>query len=687
MNELQRLEAGIKAAHEAGNEDHVRALGAEYRRLQAEMQEQDTAPDALSEEDQELFGSTTGSTFFGDGGLNEFVIGVGKGVTDVGRGAQDLWHRFTGNPDDNDALTRLTKKAEEEQELYDRHLGDSKAAFAGEMLGEILTTAPVGLGVGSVARGATGVKALLAAGTEGAIAEGITRRGDLGDRASAAAGGFVGGAAGDLLLKGGGKLVRRVRKGRDTLGVREGFEGREAAADALQEQAARDGGFQLDRVDAMEEGFLEREALRLTEDGMSFRKQQEADILAKAKSLVDGDFDAVGDVSAAQRDAAEGVFERLQAARRGSEADVDAAWDAWRDAADSTLDGAPVRRAIKNAYGEMLAADRMKIGKKLQSVMKDYGMDGRGKAQISASDIGQLRIEFNTFAKNAKGTQGRAWRNLKTALEDAAVKQTDGAGKIGAGKTANDATAAHFQKWGDSTFLGRLTKEGIDGEGFARDPVTEFKSYLRPGNLQKLKKLQQAVAETGDAALTRQWDSLRELPLVDALQKSIDPSTGTLSTARLGRELDKLDTATKELLWGPERASEVQKALEAWKLHGRKPSQKGALNNSNTAHIGHNVMSVMARLAAAGGMFGRASQVLLAIPAALSAGRQFGAKTVRELDAQRLAEGKLPKAAEKRLRRYLEQELNAAYGPRATEYGTLVGWLVRNAVREGVTEE
>lgn len=45
-DQLERLAAGIKAAHAAGNEEHVRRLGAEYRRLQsAQPQQQEQKPD------------------------------------------------------------------------------------------------------------------------------------------------------------------------------------------------------------------------------------------------------------------------------------------------------------------------------------------------------------------------------------------------------------------------------------------------------------------------------------------------------------------------------------------------------------------------------------------------------------------------------------------------------------------
>lgn len=153
----------------------------------------------------------------------KLLVGVGRGMTNVGRGIQDLTYRATGN---EDALDKLNKRIESEENTWNYLSENSTAANVGEIGGEILATLPVGLGVGSGAKallktaqtGSKLVKGSIAAGAAGVdagVSAGLIQRGGLDERLDAAGTAAATGAVLSPVMEKAGGLVRKgLNKGK-----------------------------------------------------------------------------------------------------------------------------------------------------------------------------------------------------------------------------------------------------------------------------------------------------------------------------------------------------------------------------------------------------------------------------------------------------------------------------------------
>ena len=697
---LARLEAGIQKANADGNMEQVKVLGQAYREEQAKSGEQDS-PRANG---------------MADGRFDEFAIGMGKGMTDVGRGVKDLWLRSTDYSGSNkDALDQLNARAEEEQSNYDRDLGDSNYAFAGEMVGEIAATAPVGSVLGGITKGAQAIRggqAMRLAATEGALAEGITQRGGLEERGGAALGGAAGGLVGDAAMKGVGKLITRSVRKKDALGVGRRLSRMDDEADALQKQAMDDGGYSLDRVDATKtsEGYMSREAVRGQPEYIDYKAKQQSDITAKAESFIPESSRGVSGADA-RESTANNLVGALDNSKNYSAAEVDAFYTEWRMSMGDEKVPLPGLEEQLTTFlkpkadgGSILKVDSA-IGEEIRGVLGSYGMLGAPEAAIrdaagnpiatggfTVGQIEMVRQELNGYytpnlSRTAKAAleQAKGIVDEHVALHAFKGLKDESVGTLYKGQKATEAYKIHQKTWGNKTFLGKLTAAGVDGDDFATAPAATLRKLLNSDNVTKLAKVK-SIMELGTADEKAAWQSLTELPLIEALEAGLKANPNELGIKAFEKALPKTSSARK-LLWG-DKADEIDKAIRAWKLNGTKPAQgAGAMNNSNTA-MAHNAVSVGARVGAASGAFGRVGQLMLAIPGTINLIKGGIKKTGLHLDAEAIASGKLPAAAENKIRAQLKKDIAAAYGDsKLAQFDNVINFLIRNSVRELATEE
>lgn len=693
MATLEELERGLRGAHAAGNTEHAKVFANAIRDMQASENPGD-----------EIGGAYT------SGPLEDFAVGVGKGMYDVGRGAKDLWLRATDRGGSNDdALSRLNSRAEEEQALFDRNLGDSKSAFAGEMIGEIAATLPVGGAVGGLGRGAmaAGKTARLAA-LEGAISEGITRRGDAGERLGAAAGGAAGGLLGDVTMKGLGKGVTKYRTKWDSEGIGRRATDASTLADKRVAQAAEDGGFTLDRVDAMGEGYGERDALRMASpEYATFKQAQEDQIKSKASSFIDPELQGrVGSGDAVREQTANNLADALKSVKTDGEAKVNEAFRQWREMPGGDeripMPGLEDRmNGILNDRSIFSEAVKDELDEPVRRVLGEYGMlakqgddailDAAGNPAATggytAQMIEEVRQQLNDYYPRMKSKRAkRALEKVKEGIDEHVSLQFQKVGDgardtLQAGRKATEAFKEHDAVWGNRRFLGKLTELGMDGEAFKTKPAITLRKMLHSDNVSDLKRLKKEMNSLKDPRLKKAWQGMADLPLLEAMEAGLKGNAKDLNVNAYEAAIKRISPEAREVLWGKSKANQVERAVKAWKLHATAPSMKGAVNRSNTAGAMHNFAGAGVRLAAAGG----AGQKILAL-VPLSAGISKIMKQGQLADdAARLMAGKLPKEAEEQLVQKVKQELIAAYGnPAVAQFDEPLAYLARQLIRESV---
>ena len=122
----------------------------------------------------------------GMSGLQKFVVGIGQGLSNVGRHAGNM----VGMVSDEDLA---------ESKRLDTHILNTGAGKAGSFLGEMAATAPIGMGVAGLAgRTALGAKTVASPIGRGVV-EGATQGAVMADPGERGAGAVLGGALGSVL--------------------------------------------------------------------------------------------------------------------------------------------------------------------------------------------------------------------------------------------------------------------------------------------------------------------------------------------------------------------------------------------------------------------------------------------------------------------------------------------------------
>lgn len=701
MARMDDLEYALREADAAGDSESAQQLADAIRAEQSNPTETQKGPEDFSA------GMVSGDdNIFGSQKFEEFRMGVGKGMMDVGQGAKDLYLRATDYDGSNaDALDRLNAKADEEQANFNRDLGDSGWATAGEMTGEIAATLPLGGIVAGAGRsaaiaGKTGRLAM----AEGALAEGITERGGIGDRAGMAAMGAAGGKAGDALMKMAGKGVSKYRASVDPQGIKARHRALEATGDSKIAQAEADGGFTLDRVDAMGEGHMEREALRGTPEYDAMHQRQADDILAKAREVSGpGAAGREGTAQAFREETANNLAEVLSSKRASSEAEVDKFYGDWREAmGDERIPLPGLDDSLNKVLTEEMNVADKATGQVIEEVLGKYGMVGKKTSAIldangnpiaeggfTVGEIEKVRQELNAiYTPGLSKTGKRLIEKAKAAVDEHVSLHTGKAGSISdegvqtlnKGRKATETARIHYETFNDKSFLGKLTKAGVDPNELASNPQATLRKLLHPDNARDLKKLKGMLA-LGTKAEQKVWKDMGDLVKLEALEAGTKGNTMELNVAAFERGLKGSPEALKDLLGAAEYAK-IKKATAAFKLAGTKPAQRGAINTSNTA-MTHAKISVGARLAAGSGMLGRVGQLILAVPSVMQLVKGANAKSANLLNVERLANGQMPVEVQEKMLKAMREELAEAYGnPAILENTNALNFLIRSTLRE-----
>ncbi|WIO73365.1 hypothetical protein QP938_08630 [Porticoccaceae bacterium LTM1] len=717
--DMQRLYDALRNAHAAGDTAAATRL-AQYIREQTGKQEE---YEQLKAQQQTYDARQTVIDDMGTG--ERFLVGIGKGMTDIGRGAQDLWYRMTG---DDDALSELNKRSADEDAIFNQLSDQSFAASAGEVTGEIAATLPLGMGVGG-AVGRLGVAAsngsrvaqvgsrltstpLRYAATEGAIVEGVTQRGDLGDRLGAAAQGAVFGAAGQKVVDTVGAGIRRFTKRADAEDLRSGYAAEDELAASRMSEANEYGGYSLDSADAYarHSGLAQKQDLIRGSDeaGMKLRQfqaQQEADIFTKAEGLA---ADTGGNYQT-KTETAEAFAERLLAERDGDYRSVNEAYESWRSSGgdDVELDTRQLQDTVLNQLDKAPEAFKLAKGE-VKEVLVKYGILPDPKARVSTtigadglarkvtpqdsskrltvrnaeSAIQELNALWN---RNASDGQNRMITQVKKTLDffvDSELQRldigTDSA--VTAGRQAREAKRSFHEKWDTGDVFDKLTSKRKGSDEYRMKPLEAVAYLTRPQNVETLEKVRRKLA-FGSPEDARVWANIKQAPLLEALEAASKQTSRIaeggqqlFDTAAFSRTINRLSPEVQENLWGKEGAAEIQKAIKAWSLRGKRVSLRGNDNPSGTAEA---ALRLFLRYG-----LGTAKGIAAVAPVTASVVKHMDErKALGEVD--RLIDGKQTKAALTEQQEAISRELKELYkGTDMARLGSVLDYLWRGLFRE-----
>lgn len=655
-----QLVFAARTAMESGDQDMARQIGRRIMAMDAESAQAST---------EETYSDVT------SGAGEEFLVGVGKGMTDVGRGAQDLWYRLTGN---DKAIAELDARSSEEDAMFERDLGDSGWATAGEITGEVAATLPLGMGVTGAATKA-GVNLAARSGSlaaaEGALSEGLTQRGGAAERGLAGAQGALGGKLSDSALKllgrSASRLTSKVRKP-----IPDG-------ADRIT-QAAEDGGYTLDSMQASQntDALYRRKYLtRNNEDMADMALQQEKDILAKADSFLArmGGYRDPNDLPKDARSrAAEGLARTLRGLKDADDAEVDKFYRQWREAAgDDPIPVIGLREAGERPFDDVMVAVDKEVGGDVREVFNKYFMGeldsgsrlmdasgnpfGARSTSLTVGNYEKLQQELNAIFRRTNNGDARNFiGKVKDSLNEHVSLSfqrisDDGVSTLNKGRKATEAYKENLKKWSRDDFLTKMTDKGPDGEMFRMNPKTSFDRLLAVGNKDMLQKAKSRMLLSRDPTVRESWQRMAQVPLLEAIEAArksggANAANDAFSVKTFRNTLSKYDSETLGVLWGKETLNEVKRAMSAWDLKDAASSIEMVSkrqNPSGTAAILHNTASAGVRLLASTPVIG---PKLLAIPAAFRAVSGMAAKYADANDVRRIADGKLPSTIEKELK-------------------------------------
>ena len=616
---------------------------------------------------------------------NQFLIGVGKGMTDVGRGAQDLFYRVTGN---QDALSKLNEKADLEDRMYERDLGDSGAAMAGRLVGEMAATAPVGMGVGAGFKAAGAVaRTGLAAATEGAISEGVTQRGSARERLIAAGQGAAFGKLADVGIQ---RFSRRLNKGRLD-GVLERVDELDPAAQARMRQAAEDGGFTLDTAQATQENALLDRADQLVlrkDTGMAeFRAKQEQDMASKARGFINDFGDDADSFSANsfQEMTAEQMQGKLSGMERTAKSKMSGMYKAFEDAPEDALLPAP---NIRQELEDFIASQPPDIvdvyGSKLRRNIEYFTEGG-----LTAKNSGKLIKSFNRIrGASPNGGDSVFFEELKKFTEDRINASLDEVGEdapqiLKDAREARKFAAKYYEDFQAKDVINNITARNNKADELKNNAVSTLRAVTKRGASKDLEKVRDVLKSAGDGEADKTWTMMQQLPLIHALEEAMkggrsDAASVGFKPTNFRKVLDQqYGEKNLRVLWG-DKYGEVSKALDAWSLSevSSEARKQGLKLNPSGSAIVHNMLSVVIRLFAS---TGRTGQAILDIPALANVARELRNGAIDGIEAAAIQAGELPPA----IRKQLQNEARAQFGEEVLQhYGTALEAIYRSSLRE-----
>ncbi|MEO1078530.1 MAG: hypothetical protein AAFY29_03170 [Pseudomonadota bacterium] len=701
----EQWSSAIQSAYNAGDIAAANELAAAADRALGVQPETPAAPA------EPAFDPTEGM-----GAGEKFLVGAGKGLTDVGRGAQDLWFRITGN---DDALERLTERADAEDAMFERDLGDSGWATAGEIVGEVAATLPVGMGVAGVAgRAGLAANSTRVAMLDGAISEGLTQRGGLAERAGAAGMGAVGGAVGNEVMKRAVPAATRLasKAARRRLGSLREAEGLGSEAAARMQRAREDGGFTLDAAQASQNTdalYRRDELVRTSEDAANLAQQQEKDILAKADEFlarVGGYRDPLDMPKDARSRAANGMARALRSLKDADDAEVDRFYREWREAAgDEPIPVIGLREAAEKPFESATVAVRDEVGDQVQRIFDDYFlgdlnagsrlMDSSGNpfgartTSLTVGNFERLQQELNAIYRRSPNADTRRFigqvkdsMNEHVSLSFQRVSD-EGAATLNRGRKATEAYKQNVQRWSRDDLLTKMTEKSADGEMFRKNPKTSFDAMLRVGNSPMLRKAKNRMALSSDPTVRQSWQQMQQVPLIEAIEAArkagqSNVANEAFSAKAFRRELAKYNSETLETLWGKDMTDQVKRAAMAWDLkdvrstmqmQGRRQNPSGtSLVARGIAQAGLRISSTLSRVPVIG-------PTILMFPATANVAAGVWGRWKNQMDVRMLASGKLPATIQKELEAAAQQAFSKEVFDQFRE-PTIIA--MREAIRE-----
>ena len=436
--QLNRLAEGIKAAHAAGNAEHVKVLGAEYRRLQAQMADQSTAPQTTPEAPKdtsftsaftsgvdaplEAIGTTAEALGFGDTG--QYL----KGMTEAPKNYDPASSHL--KPDPNSAWYNPLS--------YDlSYLPRATMEQAGQFAGSVASRV-AGMGVGAALGGAGG-----------SVVPGV------GTAAGAATGAAAGAFAGPALFEaaqilGPSAIARAKNNGRTTPN----------AEDWAASAATASASGALNAIGPGASGIIKR---MLVEGGTEF-----------AQSIVQQTGETLGTDKGLSVDMGQAVSEGLMGA--GSAGVVDAPLAALH-AASHVASRTDNREFTPD---ERRAAERIQIAADGQkAILGNVSDTGEGTAKGAAkAALSGIQAEVEEISANLKAlAKGRDDRDAKIAVK-AVVKDISKATPAVPDSMIENLLSS-FPDDADAERLASLARQAQTIKGFTSDGTRDMGGFSR----------------------------------------------------------------------------------------------------------------------------------------------------------------------------------------------------------------
>lgn len=650
--------------------------------------------------------------------LEKLHYATNKGLADTGRTIQDGFRRVVNFVDNSNPFISDEQKAgndtyrddalgrlEQRQAVADREYApfseaNPKTAFAGELIGESIALAPVGLAGRGIALANTGRKALTANAAFGVgAAEGLATgvigtRGGIEERLT---GGLIEAAAGGVLEAGmsGVAAARRLNKysgeAADTQMVRD-----EASRQAKIEEERAVGGYTMDTADV--EGDQVSLNVRDTarnngEQGvLDFESTQEADIQARAEQHA---YDTGGSHLTPNEQGVE-LQRILTEARDGDLKKVDDAYDAWRGSHGSEVQVDTTRFFTKiNEVTEGLSDKQAQFSSVLSGIFERRGIK-QGKP-MSVDDVENVIMDINDHWDKNTPAANMAGREYKAMLDEYVVESFGDISNLPAnspvrlGKEARIQAKAMHDQWNTGDLFDEISDTVRQGNGKvntlrALDGITRMK---KKGNFTDLRKLKLFLqGDSSGEAGTKLWKDMQASELFDALeaaQPRVKPnakgqgSQELVNHGRYNSRFNKLDVEAQDILFGKKEADKYRAAIESWSKRGRTNATRGDPSAKGSARQRALSQGVL-RAAAQGGLGGN---VLIALAPLNTALNEMSAKGIAK-GALAQQGGSLSKLGKKFTRREYMAAFEKAYSPEVLQrHKTVINDIISSLMTGG----
>lgn len=647
------------------------------------------------------------------------LVGIGRGMLNVSRGVEDAWYRASGNAD---ALSSLNATIESERSSWENLRNNSTAATLGEVGGEIAATLPLSVGLVGAA-GKVGMGAYKTAALEGAIVEGVTRRGDASERLGAAGMGAGLGVAGQGVVDLAGAGMSKYRRAKDADRVVDTFQESVDKANKLQAKAKADGGFDLDMADATGDAAALREKSDIMKlEGESslrrFMAQQEADIQRKASSFAD----ETGGSHYSNIDTGEQIQELLTGFRNRDEA----AYKTLYAQLDEVTGGQPLdTTGLQESLPKLLYDHKISAAgtaSKTRKVLQKYGViQPEGKAAPLApsegnalgipmgSDlakpvgsqkpltagnyeelIGELNDLYNPLdSKGANRVLGQTKELLEDWIDGALSKQGTPTDLIDLGRQARASRKAFSAKWEQGDAVEKMTTKMKGKDDFRLLPSQAVEHFTRPNNINDLKRLRGKL-NLGNTADKQVWANMQQAPLLKAIQEA---TRNTKDVAEGGVQQfneqafkrvwkNSMSPEAKKVLYGEAKVKEIDDALAMWEQRGKRARVASDDNPSGTARA---AAGIAARIFLPSGR--AAGGTLAALPWLRDIIQASKARKMKSA-GEALIEGVTTPKHGKRIEKEIKEALVEHYkGTDLLDYDRGLSTLARSLAREYGSEE